>query len=108
MRRREGRQTVENVFKGHVSVHPKSIGNRSDTIWSECAYNTTSREEWQNIHIRTFCVYIRYLFNLRYDDCRFKCIPQRTFPAAPPKSGGSWATTLMVCASCVFPVRYSP
>lgn len=31
-----------------------------------------------------------------------------TFPDAPPSSGGNWATTLIVWASCVFPVLNSP
>lgn len=30
--------TIKNIFQGHITIHTKSIGNSSNTVWSECAF----------------------------------------------------------------------
>lgn len=63
---------------------------------------------WQKNHLR--CRYMRpwWLHGVSRVEGDNRERKKITFPSAPPISTGSWATTLIVCASCVLPVRNSP
>ena len=106
--------TVEDVVKGVITINSESVRDSLDTFWTK----STWCWEWAS-EARELSAGKRITFGVDIcdlDDCTgwagWKVITVKekkiTFPSAPPISTGSWATTLIVCASCVLPVRNSP
>ena len=57
-------RTVENIFKGHISVDSEPISNRPNTIWTESSWHNPiiiSHTEVEDTEKHTFRVDVRNL-----------------------------------------------